>query len=82
MYQLKLLQQCMRELRPELYPHPLTPAFAEKVVGSVIDTDGDGVVDRREWVDFITRQAAKNGGERPMLKLMQMLGKRLDAVWV
>ena len=81
MNELKLLQQCMRELRPELYPHPLTPAIAKKVVGSVIDTNGDGVVDRGEWVDFITKQAAENG-ERPMLKLMQILGKRLDAVWV
>ena len=80
MDELKLLQQCMRELHPDLYPHPLTPAIAEKVVGSILDTDGDGVVDRGEWVDFITKQAAQNG-ERPMLKLMQTLGKRLATKW-
>ena len=65
---------------PDLYPYPLTPAIAEKVVGSVLDTDGDGVVDRGEWIDFITKHAGEVG-ERPMLKLMQVLSKRLAMKW-
>jgi hypothetical protein len=81
MEEMKLLQRCMKELHPDLYPYPLTPAIADKVVGHALDTDGDGVVDRGEWVDFITKQAAEYG-ERPMLKLMQVLGKRLATKWV
>ena len=47
---------------------------------SQLDTDNSGDVDRVEWITFITQQARIHG-ERPMLKLMQVLGKQLDQLW-
>lgn len=70
---------CLQRVHPESFPHPLTPAFAEQLCAS-IDTDGSGDVDRVEWINFITQQARRHG-ERPMLKLMQVLGKQLDKLW-
>ena len=56
------------------------PLPAPKVVGSALDSDGDGVISRGEWIAFITKQAHANG-ERPMLKLMQVLSKQLASMW-
>ena len=46
-----------------------------------IDTDGNGTIDRAEWIDYVTREAREHG-ERPMLKLMKLLGKRVNDMWV
>ena len=46
-----------------------------------IDTEGNGQIDRAEWIDYVTREARAHG-ERPMLKLMQLLGKRVNDMWV
>lgn len=80
MDELKMMQQCLKNIHPDLYPAPLTPAIADEVVGNALDTDGDGVISRAEWVAFITKQAHQNG-ERPMLKLMQVLAKQLATMW-
>lgn len=79
MEEIELMRKCLQRVHPELWPHPLTPAFAEGICGG-IDTDNSGDVDRGEWVTFITEQA-RAYGERPMLKLMQVLGKQLDKLW-
>ena len=60
---------------------PCTPALAKKITGAALDTDGDGVIDRGEWIAFVTEQAHTHG-ERPVLKLMQMLAKQLETMWV
>ena len=78
--EMQRMQRMLTQIDPDLYPAPLTPAFANKVISAAIDTDGDGVVDRGEWIAFVTQQA-KASGERPMLKLMQLLGKQLDKCW-
>ena len=80
MEEIEMMRKCMQRMHPDLYPHPLTPAFAQQICSN-IDTDGSGDVDRVEWINFITQQARQHG-ERPMLKLMQVLGKQLDKLWV
>ena len=45
-----------------------------------IDTDGNGQIDRAEWIDYVTREARAHG-ERPMLKLMKVLTKQLACMW-
>ena len=79
MKEVEMMRRCLQRVHPESFPHPLTPAFAEQLCAS-IDTDGSGDVDRVEWINFITQQARRHG-ERPMLKLMQVLGKQLDKLW-
>lgn len=74
------MRQLVQRVHPDLYPAPLTPAFAAKFTGSCIDTDGSGDVDRGEWLDFVLK-AARENGERPMLKLMQLIGKQLADQW-
>ena len=46
-----------------------------------IDTDGNGTIDRAEWIDYVTREAREHG-ERPMLKLMKILSKRVNDMWM
>ena len=47
-----------------------------------IDTDGSGQIDRAvEWIDYVTREAREHG-ERPMLKLMKILSKRVNDMWM
>ena len=77
--ELQQMQRAVKGIHPELLPSPLTPAFAEQIALG-IDTDGSGDVDRVEWITFVTQQA-KQHGERPMLKLMQVLGKQLADCW-
>ena len=46
-----------------------------------IDTDGNGHIDRAEWMEYVTREARAHG-ERPMLKLIQLLKKRINDLWI
>jgi hypothetical protein len=61
-------------------PSLLAPSACAQVVGEAMDSNGDGVIDRGEWIDFITSQA-REVGERPMLKLMQILNHALQPMW-
>ena len=45
-----------------------------------MDSNGDGLIDRGEWIEFITAQA-REVGERPMLKLMQVLNVQMQPMW-
>ena len=56
------------------------PSACAQVLGEAMDSNGDGVIDRGEWIDFITSQA-REVGERPMLKLMQILNHALQPMW-
>ena len=71
----------MRSIHPDHFHAPLTPAFAEKIIGTELDKNGDGIIDRAEWIAFIT-QTARVSGERPMLQLMKILGKKLEDCWM
>jgi hypothetical protein len=80
MAELEELRVALKFLHPDLYPWPLTPAIADQVVGSALDTDGDGVISRTEWLNFVIEMARKHS-EKAMLKLMQVLSKELAKKW-
>ena len=47
---------------------------------SGIDTDGNGLIDRVEWVNFVAKQS-KVYGERGMFKLLQTMRNEMDQKW-
>ena len=75
--ELKGLHYVLKGLGKEHFPHPLTPSFAEKAVAAVLDTDGDGLISRSEWINFVINESHAHG-EAPMLKLMQTLATLLQ----
>lgn len=58
----------------------LSSRASKQVVAEAMDSNDDGLIDRGEWIDFIAAQARKVG-ERPMLKLMQLLNVHLQPMW-
>ena len=78
--EVEAIRQLLLVIAPEDYPNPIDPSFADKVMGSAIDEDGSGDIDRVEWINFVTRQANVHG-ERPMLRLLQLLKKELNKQW-
>ena len=56
------------------------PEFADKLLFDEIDTDGNGQIDRIEWITFIANQS-KVYGERGMFKLLQTIRKEMDENW-
>lgn len=79
MKEVALIRQCVQTIPKEHLPYPLSPAIADKVVGQVLDTNGDGIISRTEWIEFILREVEENG-EKAMLRLMQVLSKQLEAM--
>lgn len=81
MHELSMIRNVLMGLNPDLFPAPLTPQFAESVMGSVIDTDRSGDIDRVEWIAFVTKHAKLNG-ERSMLRMMRMIATQLEKGWM
>jgi len=80
--ELDLVRRILASMDPDLIPAPLTKERADRAMTwEKIDTDGNGTIDRAEWIDYVTREAREHG-ERPMLKLMKLLGKRVNDMWV
>ena len=76
--ELKELRHYIRGIHPDRFPHPLTPAIADQIMG--VDSDGDGCISRPEWIDFVIAQA-KTHGERPVKRLMKVLANELARRW-
>ena len=74
------LRRRLKRIHPDRYPAPLTPGFAEQIVSRVKDKDGDGVVSRPEWIDFVIAQS-KEKGERPVQKLLRVIARELARRW-
>jgi hypothetical protein len=70
----------VRELLNRLGSRHAPPDFADKLLFDEIDADGNGQVDRIEWVNFVTRQSQVYG-ERAMFKLLQTIRKEMDQSW-
>jgi len=80
--ELDFVKNIVASLPDDLIPHPLTKELAESsMTWEAIDSDGNGSIDRAEWIEYVTSQAHRHG-ERPMLKLMQLLGKRINDMWL
>merc|ERR1719387_2136259 len=63
-----------------LLQFPLTPAFAANVNLQAMDKDGNGLVDREEWISWVAAQA-RASGERPMKELMKVITHRVGDDW-
>ena len=70
----------VRKLLEKLGSRHAPPDFADKLLFDEIDADGNGKIDRVEWVDFIAKQT-KIYGERAMFKLLQTIRKEMDQSW-
>ena len=70
----------VRMLLKSLGSHHAPPGFADKLLFSGIDTDGNGLIDRVEWVNFVAKQS-KVYGERGMFKLLQTMRNEMDQKW-
>lgn len=79
MKELAFLRSCIHAIPRDHLPYPLTPRIADKVVGSALDTNGDGIISRPEWIDFVLLEVKENG-EKAMLQLMKVLAKQLECM--
>lgn len=74
------LRRRLKKIHPDRYPDPLTPAFADRIVGRAVESGGKGMVSRPDWIDFVIAQS-KETGERPMKKLMNVLAREMARRW-
>jgi len=80
--ELDFVRRILDSIPDDLIPAPLTKQLADRAMTwEKIDTDGNGTIDRNEWVAYVIREARVHG-ERPMLRLMQVLAKNVNDMWI
>lgn len=70
----------VRDLLKVVKSRHAPPDFADKLLFEEIDTDGNGSVDRVEWINFVAKQS-HHYGERAMFKLLQTIRTQMDERW-